>query len=58
MQSALRIETKILPGNKIELNLPADMPAILIMRRVLMQGSCFEQFNWLKPSFHRSAIQS
>ncbi len=24
MQSALRIETKILPGNKIEINLPAD----------------------------------
>ena len=32
--------------------------AILIMRRVLMQRSCFEQFNWLEPSFHRSAIQS
>jgi len=25
MQSALRIETKILPGNKIEINLPTDM---------------------------------
>ncbi|MBR8837928.1 MAG: hypothetical protein DSM106950_28980 [Stigonema ocellatum SAG 48.90 = DSM 106950] len=24
MQSALRIETKILPGNKIEINLPTD----------------------------------
>ncbi|NMG11759.1 hypothetical protein DP117_34895, partial [Brasilonema sp. UFV-L1] len=24
MQSALRIETKVLPGNKIEINLPAD----------------------------------
>jgi hypothetical protein len=26
MQSALRIETKVLPGNKIEINLPADTP--------------------------------
>jgi hypothetical protein len=25
MQSALRIETKVLPGNKIEINLPADI---------------------------------
>ncbi|MBD2773650.1 hypothetical protein [Iningainema tapete] len=25
MQSTLRIETKILPGNKIEINLPTDM---------------------------------
>ena len=24
MQSALRIETKVLPGNKIEINLPTD----------------------------------
>lgn len=24
MQSAFRIETKVLPGNKIEINLPAD----------------------------------
>ncbi|MBD2610232.1 hypothetical protein H6G94_02895 [Nostoc punctiforme FACHB-252] len=24
MQSALRIETKVLPGNKIEITLPAD----------------------------------
>ena len=24
MQSALRIETKVLPGNKIEINLPVD----------------------------------
>ena len=24
MQSALRIETKVLPGNKIEIDLPAD----------------------------------
>jgi hypothetical protein len=24
MQSALRIETKVLPGNKIEINLPED----------------------------------
>jgi len=25
MRSELRIETKVLPGNKIEINLPADM---------------------------------
>lgn len=35
-----------------------NIPAILIMRRVLIQGSCFEQVNWLKPAFHRSTIQS
>jgi hypothetical protein len=27
MQSALRIETKVLPGNKIEIDLPADTPS-------------------------------
>jgi len=26
MQSALRIETKVLPGNKIEITLPTDTP--------------------------------
>lgn len=30
MQSALRIETKVLPGNKIEINLPTDPASTLV----------------------------
>jgi hypothetical protein len=48
----------IIQEQRIISTLPTAEAAILIMRRVLMQGSCFEQFNWLESSFHRSAIQS
>jgi hypothetical protein len=34
MQSALRIETQVLPGNKIEINLPNDTALKALTRRM------------------------
>lgn len=52
MQSALRIETKILPGDKIELNLPADMLSSSVRQTVEAIVLLPEQ----KPALEKQSI--
>jgi len=66
MQSALRIETKVLPGNKIEINLPADtaltsvgqtVEVILLLpeRPQLIRQNIVE---WIEQARSRSTFRS
>jgi hypothetical protein len=52
MQSALRIETKVLPGNKIEIDLPADTASTSVGQIVEVIVLLPEQ----KPALERQSI--
>ena len=52
MQSALRIETKVLPGNKMEIILPADTPSNSVGQTVEVIVLLPEQ----KPVLERQSI--
>lgn len=52
MQSALRIETKVLPGKKIEIDLPADNASTSIGKIVEVIVLLPEQ----KPALERQSI--
>jgi hypothetical protein len=52
MQSALRIKTKVLPGNKIEINLPADMLSSSVGQTIEVIVLMPEQ----KPALERQSI--
>jgi hypothetical protein len=52
MQSALRIETKVLPGNKIEIDLPADTASTSVGQIVEVIVLLPEQ----KPALERQSV--
>ena len=52
MQSALRIETKVLPGNKIAINLPDNTPSTSVGQTVEVIVLLPEQ----KPALKRQSI--
>ncbi len=52
MQSALRIDTEILPGNKIEINLPADTISTFVGQSIEVIVLLPEQ----KPTLERQSI--
>lgn len=52
MQSALRIETKVLPGNKIEINLPAGTTSTSVGQTIEVIVLLPEQ----KPTLERQSI--
>jgi hypothetical protein len=66
MQSAIRIETRVLPGNKIEINLPEDASTTSVGQTVevivllpeppqLLRGNILE---WIEQARSRSTFRS